>query len=194
MCTADGEKHSSVFLPVYRLHAAEQQKSACTMFEMFFCVVGYVKLYLLVTLNNDFLPQLKCAAFGAFKTALLRSGAPATVGPLWACLSEHEKAGEEQRGKRFSFSFFFLRIPCLWLTAQKCMCTYFMSLEYIVLLCKVGILFFCDWKHFMSVFMWTIGGGSPWHSLDSPYRWRDSPLFFLPVCILWIQSTVYIVK
>lgn len=48
------------------------------MFEMFFCVVGCVKLYLLVTLNNDFLPQLKCAVFGAFKTALLRSGASAS--------------------------------------------------------------------------------------------------------------------
>lgn len=28
------------------------------MFEMFFCLAGYVNLYLLATLNNDFLSQL----------------------------------------------------------------------------------------------------------------------------------------
>lgn len=112
MCMADGEKHSSFFFPVYRLHAAEQQSSVCiVVWDVFLCVNGYVKLYLLVPLNNNFVSQLKCAAFGAVKTTLLRSGAP--VGPLWACLSKYEKASEEKRGKCFSIYFFFAYTLCV---------------------------------------------------------------------------------
>lgn len=98
-----------------------------------------------------------------------------------------ERAGEGKRRKCFSI-IFFLCIPYVWLTAQRCTWTWIMSLEY--LLCKIDILFSCDCKHFMSVFlMWAIGGGPPLDSLDNPYRWERFTSFCF-TCVYFLDSII----
>lgn len=74
-------------------------------------MVGYVTLYLLVTLNSDFLPQLKCAAFGAVKTALLRSGAPAS-GYCEHVSSSMRRQVRNKGGGVVPLFFSFVHIPC----------------------------------------------------------------------------------
>lgn len=130
MCIADGEKHCSFFFPVFRLHAAERQSSVCVD------VWGvFLSGWVCRALPPCFFEQwLFTSAENVLHLALLRLRWCTSTRPLWACLSKHEKAGEEKREKHFIllFIFYFLQILCAWLAVQKCACTYFMLLCIVV--------------------------------------------------------------
>lgn len=154
MCIADGEKHCSFFFPVFRLHAAEQQSSVCVG------VWGvFLSGWVCRALPPCFFEQwLFTSAENVLHLALLRLHWCTSTRPLWACLSKHEKAGEEKREKHFfPLFYFFCRYS---VRGWQCRSALVRNLCCFVLLSKVGIWFFCDWKHFTSVLMWAIGGGS----------------------------------
>lgn len=81
-----------------------------------------------VTSSKDFKARLTAEMFGDVGTILLRRCATASGDSEHVSASMRRQAREKQ-GKSV-FPLIFLCILCAWLMAQKCMCAYFMWLEY----------------------------------------------------------------